>query len=126
MEIAGSLEAINRLPTRARTMTDVESAWFGALIEGEGHISWGARTRALVVGSTCLETLEVLQRLSGVGSIITRKQHTGPITQRKPQWRWAMYGQRDVVHILSQISDYLTSKRELAKTIISENRHLLD
>jgi len=104
-------------PASALQMEDVEAAWVGAFIEGEGCVRRGGGNRRMpqmVVGSTSVESISTLLRLTGTGRV-----HYNPQAgKNKPFWKWVVSRRNDFLKIAYQISPYLTDKREeLAESV---------
>jgi len=102
-----------------RQLTEVEAAWLGALIEGEGHIAAHTDHRGycqprVVVEMVPVEPIATVLRLVGDGNISMAKQ-------REPyqdSWRWELKKMRSLQEFLPQIMPYLASKREVAEEVL--------
>jgi len=97
--------------SRVRQMTDVEAAWIGALIEGEGSIWWVKTKRhtwpAVNVSNTDPEIISALLRTTGVGSVHHQKTPTNALIQgAKPCYIWMAQAQREAADIIRQCAPY--------------------
>lgn len=107
-------------PSYVRDLTEVEAAWIGAMIEGEGGLYLTVRRPhgALCVVNTEVETVATVLRLIGAGCI-----HMMPPTpngrQRTLAWKWGTDRQRVIHDILRQVVPFLTGKKELAQRAMS-------
>ena len=98
-----------RRPSRINTMTGIEAAWVGAIIEGEGsvmekHGSLRPRWRVMVA-NTDPEIMSALLRLTGSGSICCTVDRKGTLGT-KPVYRWELAAVEDVLHLVRQCSPY--------------------
>ena len=110
---------------RGRDLTEIEAAWLGAMVEGEGSVIWRksatCRRRSQAVLQVCNSDVEVIAtclRLAGTGCVYLRTMTKQP-PHWKPVWFWLVSAQRDIVYLLSRIHPYLTSKQERARDIVS-------
>ena len=115
------------LPCSIRLLSDVECAWIGAMIEGEGCLTHEPRKTSfgwrLIVCSTAVETIATLLRLVGAGTINARPSR---YPHAKPQWVWSLNKQNDVRALLKNILPYLTDKKKLAQEVLKkEYRHAI-
>jgi len=86
-------------------MSDVEQAWVGALIEGEGcvrkHSNKGETFHwRIVVANTSAEILSALVRATGIANIYLTAN------PGKPCFQWQVYRQADVADLVRQCSPY--------------------
>lgn len=88
-----------------RNLSIGDRKWFGAMIQGEGHVP-RSRKIFLEIGNTDHALVLELQRKSGAGSI--RKDRPTPGEQ--PFWRWRL-GAVDTVGLLRQVIFNLGSKQ---------------
>ena len=96
---------------RARQMTEVEAAWVGAMIEGEGSVivrqsRSGYHELKIVVHNTDVEIMSAMLRAVGTGSIGVKtfsKQW-----QRKTCWVWQLQAAEDVRAVAAQCKPYST------------------
>lgn len=101
-------------PSRVRGLSEVEAAWLGALIEGEGHVYHDGRLGFTVV-STEIETIATVLRLVGDGTI-HYSNDSNP--RHKEQWRWSLRNAASAVVLGDQIASFLTSKQALVRDSI--------
>lgn len=105
-------------PSSLREMSEVDAAWIGAMVEGEGCITNTPSNYTfpyrLVVCSTSVETIATLLRLTAVGTIHTRPSKPG----YKSLWVWSVDRQNDIRALLRYISPYLTDKQDLANAAL--------
>lgn len=96
-------------------MTAEEAAWVGALIEGEGCVTFGRSNWSLVVASTEIETVATLLRLTGAGTVCLASRPPN----RRPVWRWCVARKIDLRAVMWQVYPYLTGdlKRERANYV---------
>lgn len=95
-------------------MSVAETAWVGAMVEGEGSISAGQ----VAVISTDVETLATLLRFVGGGRVYLHSNSNNHLG-KKVTWVWRLYRQKSVRELLHQISPWLTSKQERALEVVS-------
>jgi len=106
-------------PSEIREMAEIECAWVGALIEGEGHI---AKNQAHVsVAMTEIEPIATLLRLTGAGTIMYQEKNGGD-PRYKPIWWWELHRKLSILALLEQISPYLASTQEHAQRVIATLR----
>ena len=98
-----------RKATSLRLMSEVEAAYVGALVDGEGcirnqdvHSRGGGRSVSVVVGNTELELISALLRITGIGVVCKDKPQLG----RLPFWRWGVYAIEDTKSLLRRIAAY--------------------
>ena len=116
-------------PSRVRKMTVVEAAWVGAMLEGEGCIRTYRRTTnrgthwhpEVTIGSTEVETIATILRLVGDGGVYFRPRVT---PTRRPMWVWTLGAQAALHDLLSQVMEFLTSKREDAEVLLVHARRV--
>ena len=104
-----------------RQMSNIESAWVGAMIEGEGSVTEcksgnGQVYPRLVVYNTEVETISTILRLTGGGAVYYDGRNNQ--THLKPCWRWCLTGTKKVVEVLEQIQPYLSGKQDEAKRLL--------
>jgi len=93
----------NLQPCSVREMSDVEAAWVGAIIEGEGCVYYHKNHEAdagrwrLTVANTDLEIISALLRLTGVGHVTRQTKGT-----QKDVWYWSVNRVNDVAAIAAQ------------------------
>ena len=90
-----------------RQMSDVEQAYVGAMIDGEGWFttgqSWASRTVRLGVGNTDLEIISALLRATRAGRVhLANWRRFG----KKPLWIWAVQRRGDIQAIAKQCRLY--------------------
>ena len=97
-------------PTQVREMEPIEAAWVGALIEGEGFLGklGSSHGYGIVVGSTSVETIATLLRLTGVG----RVHHGAAASCNFPMWYWTIGVRNDILRLGPQILPFLTDKQD--------------
>lgn len=108
-----------------RTLSDVDTAWLAAIIDGEGHVRLDTplknyrsyRYVRFVVVNTCLPLLERVREICGCGSIFSRKPSGNPA--HKQVHVFQVSGENAKV-ILSQVLPYLIVKQEKTQRILSE------
>ena len=101
---------------KARTMTDVEAAWMGAMVEGEGHYflhppDSKSRNVGLRIGvavtNTDPEIMSACLRLTQTGKVDYKGFANSRIaTARKPCYRWAIQAWTDTLNVLRQLRPY--------------------
>lgn len=107
---------VNCKPSEVRQMSGEESAWVGALVEGEGSISSGQ----VAVVSTDVETISTLLRFVGGGGVYPHQYNEdGKHLGKKIVWVWRLFRQASVRDLLRQISPWLTSKQDKALEAVS-------
>ena len=111
-----------------RVMTDVEAAWVGAMIEGEGCIrmigSIGNRLGRIRVTSTDVETISTLLRVTGAGTVRGRSISGSPLS-KKPQWEWEVHRVGEIPGLLMQVAPYLISKTAKAERVLNIHSNAL-
>lgn len=103
------------LASRVRNMPDVQSAWIGALIEGEGHIRQDGR--GLIVEMVEVEPISTLLRFTGCGSV---EYYPARSIRHQDRWRWSVRRRREVQDILRQVHPFLAAKQELALRLLED------
>lgn len=108
-------------PGTVRELSDIERAWLGALIEGEGHVSYcprGARreVRATIeITNTEVETIATCVRFAGAGGVYLCRPRDG----HQPLWHWRLGKKGEILMVLRQVWPYLTGKQDRALSIIN-------
>lgn len=103
----------NILPSEVRELSPVESAWVGAMVEGEGSLTSGQ----IAVVSTEVETLSTLLRFVGGGGVYLHNNGSGHLG-KKTVWVWRLFRRASVHSLLTQIAPWLTSKQEKARKML--------
>lgn len=91
-----------------RNMTDIETAWVGAMFEGEGSITLNRVGRGylrLSLENTDVEIISALLRLTGLGHVSYRHPNLNKLA-RKPSYQWYLTRQDDVIALLTKIEPY--------------------
>lgn len=101
-------------------MSPEESAWVGAMIEGEGHIHIGHRKRGnmfgFVIVTICdVETIATLLRFVGDGTVHMPQRRAPNYLQ---PWTWILSPMNSMSNLLPQIIPYLTGKRDRAEELL--------
>lgn len=98
-----------RYETQVREMTEVELAYVAGWLEGEGtFLLVRGRYPRVVGGSTDLDTLENLQRITGVGSIYEQPRHPD---RRKTIWYWHVVPFNDAATLMRLLEPHMMSRR---------------
>ena len=112
-----SIKPKNCMSSRVLSMTEVERAWIGALIEGEGHASYRTNGQTPVlypyvgVSNTGPEVISVLLRKVGAGSISAIwPKGLG----NKLIFHWNLRRRAEVLDIVEQCKDYSMKLQKLA------------
>ena len=102
-----------RRPSRVRKMNDVEQAYVGAMIDGEGFVGRQSYWRhwRIIVTNTSYEIISAMMRATGTGCIVYRAEGKG--RRLKPQLQWAVQAQEDVMDIARQCREYSTKLQEV-------------
>ena len=95
-------------PTQVREMETIEAAWVGAMIEAEGCLGMVGTHPGIAVGSTSVETIATLLRLTGVG----RVHHGAAASCNFPMWYWTIGVRNDILRLGPQILPFLTDKQD--------------
>ena len=114
-------------PRRGRDLAEVEAAWLGAMVEGEGSVLGRKRnTRSTPIQplvQVCNSSVEVIAtclRLVGTGCVYLRPRCRGDKDHWKPVWFWIVTARQDVLYLLDRIAPYLASKQDRAMAILDE------
>ena len=93
------------MPSSLRTLLPTEAAWLGAMLDGEGHISFVVKhkTPHVVISNTEVELVATALRITQAGSISTREQN-GLGTKR--MWEWTLHRSSEVPALLAQLQPY--------------------
>ena len=116
----GALRGRPIKPSQVRTLSPVEAAWVGAMVEGEGCIrilttsARGHKQGRMDVTNTEVETNATILRLVGDGGV----HHDMGAGRNKRVWRWGLASKLSVISLLKQIIPYLTGKREKAQEMV--------
>ena len=104
--------AAHRKPRKVRTLSDVEAAWVGAMIDGEGSIyrCVGRSPYRMDFANTEVELVATMLRLVGSGCVgyVNGKpsERRAFIKHIKDAWRWYLYPINDIAALLEQIAPY--------------------
>lgn len=93
--------------SQVRLLADVEAAWFGAMLDGEGCVHIAKRGVTLDIGNTEVELIATALRVAGTGSILKRRG------TNKPFWVWWLGRQNDVADLLHQLAPYSIKAQEV-------------
>ena len=104
-----SQKGIGKYPSQVRTLSDVEAAYVGAMLDGEGHIG---REPHIYVTNTNVEIIATLLRAIGLGRVTPGSM--GP-QNRLQVWRYALTRINDVFALLPQIVSYSMKAQECLK-----------
>ena len=86
--------------------------WLAGLYEGEGSVVKNSKgTCQLTVTSTDWDIIQRLRRISGVGSTLGPYIHKKNL-KYKPQYRWAVYKNDDVLYVIKGIWNHLGLRRQ--------------
>lgn len=103
-------------PTSIQNLSPEAAAWLGAMVEGEGSLSWDRPNTCnnqyrlrVVVANTEVETIATCLRLVGAGRVTSQVMGNS-----KRVWHWVLSRRSDIAALLPQILPYLTGKREKA------------
>lgn len=92
-----------------RTALDI--AWAAGLFEGEGNISYAAKTAVqLIVGMTDRDVVERFHRVIGCGVIRLEVRGNGHLTL----YRWEVYDRNDVAAVLNLLLPWFGERRTAA------------
>ena len=98
-----------------RLMSDVEAAWIGALVDGEGSVCYivhpgqGRSTRRFDVGvvNTEVELLSACLRLTQCGSVYHKPASPkGPFAETRPCFAWKISRWSPALALLRRIRPY--------------------
>ncbi len=108
----------NRRPSRMKEITEVEAAWIGSMIEGEGsalmrHTEWYDHPMVVVV-NTDPEIHSVFLRILGMGSIFYKKPEK---ISHKPCFVWNCTRYNEVVDLLKACKKYSMKLQRLDNKI---------
>ena len=104
-------------PSSVKEMTEIEAAWMGALLEGEGtaEVAWyptrqgsgryTPRIRASVV-NTDPELMSACLRLVGTGSVSPRSPREGSFGKHKQQFVWTLQARNSVLDFFHRVAPY--------------------
>ena len=119
-----------------RQLSEVEAAWLGAMVEGEGSIPLRRtpqgiiRPSAVTIYSSEVETIATCLRLIGDGLITYRPPRPDYISPRgrqafakKDNWAWEVRNISSILALLPQILPFLTGKKESAELAIFAGTH---
>ena len=116
-----------------KKLNDIESAWLGALIEGEGSIQLCRNRRnygqkvyyypQIAISNTEVETIATCLRFCGEGNVFLRKAYHSEFNARKLQWVFSMAGWKRCIPVLESIAPYLTGKQDRALGILEQNKN---
>ncbi len=101
-----------RLPSRLRNMTEVEAAYLGAMIDGEGCITNSGRGhRQIKFGNTDIELISACLRATGIGGIELRLPRG---LSKLPLWIWNVGRAQEIEDLCRRIAPYsMKAQREL-------------
>ena len=100
------------LASSARRMKPTEAAWLAGLFDGEGSLVMDLRGTfacVLCIVNTNMKALKTARLFAGCGGIDVKRKADA---HHKPQWKWRVSRQRDVVLTLEQLLPYLVIKRQ--------------
>lgn len=98
-------------PLTLRSMTDVEAAWVGAMIEAEGTIRKTYSGQAIHVPNTDAEVLSALLRATGIGCVYPKTKNIGT----RDIFQWVVQQRINVQALLERIAPYsMKAQRALA------------
>ena len=108
-----------------RTLTQVEAAWIGAMIEGEGSIGWVRPKKNdakrlnpyLSLVNTSVEVIATMLRLTGDGNIGLDSCHGRK--GHKPVWSYQLNKQKALRVLLPQLIPFLADKTERAEEMLN-------
>lgn len=108
-----------RQPATARDMSEVERAWVGAMLEGEGSTfihpdyrdSRPSFTPHIGIGNTEIEVISAIVRATGLGGVSSREK--GSSLGSKRMWVWQTNAWNDVLALLPQLLPYSTKAQKL-------------
>ncbi len=98
---------VGKFPAQVRQLRDVEAAWLGAIIDGEGHIT--GPYNHLYVTNTNVEIISTTLRILGVGRVSMGTQVPG----MKTVWRFALTRMNDLAVLFPQLSPYSMKVQEV-------------
>ena len=101
-----------RMPSRLRNVSEVEAAYLGALLDGEGCITnTSGGHRQLRVGNTDLELISACLRATGIGNVSLQKPRE---LQKLNLWRWEVGRAQEVEDLCHRLALYsFKAQREL-------------
>ena len=95
------------LLSRVRTMSGIEAAWVGAILDGEGCLVKDLREdrnyMRWTVGNTEPELISTLLRATGVGTVLSPKQKK---SHHRPFFVWNVSRRNEVLDIARQCVPY--------------------
>lgn len=94
-------------PCSVRTMTEIERAWLGAMVEAEGCVGYYNKYWRINIVNTDLEIVSTALRLTQVGNIT---KHKG---ENKICWVWAVERKNDVMNLSKQLNTYCMKTRKI-------------
>jgi len=109
-----------RQASRVRYLTDVEAAWLGAMLEGEGNITVTYRDSGhprvwVAITNNEVEVISTCLRLVGDGTV-TFCRNSRP--NQHNTWAWVLRAKRAVCVFLLQVHPYLAGKKERAEAAL--------
>ena len=111
----------NRSPSRMKKITEVEAAWIGSMIEGEGSVIIGWNQSyfypKVVMVNTDPEIHSVFLRILGMGSVHYKKSK---IETYKPCFVWNCSRYNEVIDLLRVCKKYSMKLQELSDQIDTE------
>ena len=100
-----------------REMAAVEASWVGAMIDGEGAVTFvtsrGKSYWMLQLVNTDVEIISTLLRFTGAGRVCMSKTRKGAKPHWKTEWRWAVAKRNDLISLTRQLSPYSVKMRKM-------------
>lgn len=111
-----------------RKMSDTEAAWLAGFLDGEGSVSsflggrnYEYKTWRLSAPNTSLDSLKKCAEITGVGSVVVKREET---ERNKKIWQWQVGAQREIRDVLVQVLPYFIIKHGQAKIFLEEFREI--
>lgn len=102
--------------TTVRNLTECQSAWVGAMIEGEGSVTQVKDSNRIKISvyNTDVEIISTLLRFVGEGRISVDKRSS----KNKLCWHWSMHKKISIVKLAKQITPWMTFKGDKLRSLI--------
>ena len=103
---------------RIKEFSEIEAAWIGALIEGEGSVGSDGRDHMKVtVTNTDPEVLSAFLRVLGTGHIYPHHKNRTRNNHTKPCYTWQISRRVDILYLVQRCFHYSTKLQRLQPVV---------